>query len=519
MGPQELKLAVRTPLDEEGNPPFFSALEFCGREALSHLFNFQVTLLAENRRTFGFEQLLGQHIRLSLAGPGYERYFNGICNRFSQGASDNKYTRYRMELVPDLWRLTRQARCWVYLDQSVPEILDLVLAGISRVMAPNLLKECQRRTMCVQYRETDFNFVSRLMEEGGIYYQIALSETHHVLILKLSGPECVIPSLGNVVYTSARENFTSPDIIDSWEIVQELRSGRYCLLDHSFEMPRNDLYRQATLDQAIGGATVQTGKVNHSLCVDKSLEIMDVPGEYAKHHDCVTRGGSLDLEEFQKLFLDQDRTTKIRMQQEAVPILSIHGTSTNRSFAPGSKFSVVTWPEDKRAQRMGAEGDYFLTGVTHFCRQAGPTSGSDGSGWHYHNQFECIPLAVPFRPPRLTPKPFVPGDPDRHRRRVHRGRGNPHGRVRAGQSAIQLGPASPRSERPGTLVLGARSAGVGWPALGRLLLAARRPGGGHRIRRGRCGPTDHHRQRLQRPPTAALPVRRSGSQAFQRQEG
>jgi type VI secretion system secreted protein VgrG len=243
-----------------------------------------------------------------------------------------------------------------------------------------------------------------------IHYYFEHTDRGHTMVVTTPGRS--IPSTGEtVIYTSRRADASSLNIVDGWEVAQELRSGQYVLWDHSFELPRNHLQAQKSLAGAVGGDTVLVGKVPHILSVGDNgkLEIYDYPGEYAKRHDRFDKSGTEHIAELGKIFEDGDRTTTIRMQQEGVSALAIHGTGTAASLVPGYQFTLDTYPDDVRARCMGAEGSYLVTGVTHFCRQAAPTSGCDGPSWHYRNQFECIPVAVPFRPPRVTPKPFVQG--------------------------------------------------------------------------------------------------------------
>src|SRR5262249_20126451 len=142
---------------------------FTGTEAISQLFSFQLDLLAENRTEVPFHVLLGQPIAVRLDVPGGPtRYFHGLCSRFSQGGRDKHFTSYRLEMVPQFWVLTRKAQSRIFQHISVPEILKKVLDGLS--VEYQIQGNFHPRDFCVQYRETDFAFASRLMEEEGIYY-------------------------------------------------------------------------------------------------------------------------------------------------------------------------------------------------------------------------------------------------------------------------------------------------------------------------------------------------------------
>src|SRR5882672_1001702 len=162
-------IAVDTPL----GPHVLSLVGFTADEYVSQLFHFQLDLVAENTASVPFENLLGQSITVELGMGGQQprsekRFFNGICSRIVQGERDQDFTSFRMELVPKMWLLTRRAQSRIFQHLSVPDILKKVLAGLD--LAFQLQGTFHPRDFCVQYRETDFNFASRLMEEEGIFY-------------------------------------------------------------------------------------------------------------------------------------------------------------------------------------------------------------------------------------------------------------------------------------------------------------------------------------------------------------
>src|SRR5205823_5424627 len=171
-------MAVQTPLGADA----LLLVGFSGREAVSQLFSFQLDLVAENGTEVSFDKLLGQKIgvRLEVSGSN-SRYFHGICSSFSQGGRDATFTAYRMEVVPQLWLLTRRAQSRIFQHLSVPDILKKVLQGLDVTF--ELQGTYQPRDYCVQYRETAFNFASRLMEEEGIDYYFKHAEGGHTLVL------------------------------------------------------------------------------------------------------------------------------------------------------------------------------------------------------------------------------------------------------------------------------------------------------------------------------------------------
>src|SRR5262249_4391316 len=166
-------LAVTTPLGKDA----LLLERFVGTEAISELYHFRLELLAERGTAVPFDQLLGQKIAVELRPPrGTVRQIHGIVSRLTQGPQvrsaqgDVTFVRYRMEVVPRLWLWTKTVQSRIFQHISVADILKELLAGLKPDLSFELTGTYQPRNYCVQYRESDFAFVSRLMEEEGIYY-------------------------------------------------------------------------------------------------------------------------------------------------------------------------------------------------------------------------------------------------------------------------------------------------------------------------------------------------------------
>src|SRR5688572_2438775 len=140
-----------------------------GREAISELFDFELELLAENSKNIAFDKVLGQKVTVTFLLPdNKKRFLSGICNRVSQGDRDSTFTTYHMSVVPRPWLLTKRSQSRIFQYQTVPDILKKVFEGHD--VSFELQGSFEKRDFCVQYRETDFHFASRLMEEEGIFY-------------------------------------------------------------------------------------------------------------------------------------------------------------------------------------------------------------------------------------------------------------------------------------------------------------------------------------------------------------
>ena len=169
------QMQVVTPLGKDA----LLLVGFSGTEAISQLFRFQLSLLAENKTEVAFAKLLGQKVTVLFPKP--DRHFCGIVSRISQGDRDQTFTGYSLEIVPQFWLLTRKAQSRIFQHLSVPDILKKVLAGLD--VRYSIEGTFEPRDYCVQYRETDFNFASRLMEEEGIFYYFEHSANGHKLVV------------------------------------------------------------------------------------------------------------------------------------------------------------------------------------------------------------------------------------------------------------------------------------------------------------------------------------------------
>jgi type VI secretion system secreted protein VgrG len=391
-------LAVSTPL----GPDVFLLVGLTGHERISQLFNFQLELLAEDSAKVKFDKLLGQPVAVRLDLPNNKkRYFHGICSRVSQGgrSEGEVFTSYRMEVVPALWFLSKKVQSRIFQHISVPDILKKVLTGLK--VEFQIQGTFHPRDFCVQYQESDFNFVSRLMEEEGIFYFFKHSANGHVMVVAntpQSHPKYSQPSESNIIYEKVFGGNRPEERILEWEKMQELRSGKYTLWDHCFEQPHKHLEAEVLVQD-----DVMVGTVNHKLRVgdNTNLEIYEYPGEYAQRFDGVDKGGGERSQDIQRIFEDNKRTTKIRMQAETMAGVIIHADSTCRHLVSGYQFTLE--------RHWDADGDYVITGIQHSARFAVDyRSGSEGE-FEYSNRFTCIPAALVFRPYPVTMKPTVKG--------------------------------------------------------------------------------------------------------------
>ena len=342
-----------------------------GVESISRPFHFELGLLSEDPE-IDFTKIVGQPITitLDLHGANEPRYLHGHIRSFTQLRNRDGFAHYRAELVPWLWFLTQTTDCRIFQNKSVDEIIEQVCQDLGhRDLRSDLSGSYAKLEYCVQYRETDFAFVSRLMEHFGISYFFEHKKDKHVLVLVDSPakfPEC--PGQKKARYKEddrVTDLLADPGIITDLQLRQEVHSGKISYRDHNFERPPQ------TLEVAAKG----TIKVDYA-----SYEQYDYPGKY--------------------LVRDQGESlAKLRMQSLEARHLMISGSSTCRPFLPGYTFELTEHP------RPDANTKYLLLSVRHDLCAGGYTKDVAT----YTNCFVCIPAKAQLRPERLTPKPRVEG--------------------------------------------------------------------------------------------------------------
>jgi type VI secretion system secreted protein VgrG len=387
------RLVVKTPLGKDD----LLLNGFGGQEAISRLFSFRLECVAENTKKIPFDALLGQSITVEVTLPGNsKRYFNGICRRVAQGARDAVFTKHLLDVVPKFWLLSKKKQSRIFQHMSVPDILKKVLADLD--VKYELQGVFQPRDFCVQYRESDFDFASRLMEEEGIYYFFKHSSgAHQMVVANSPGSHADLPGKSSLIFEGVGGGSREEDRITAWEKSQELCSGKVTLWDFCFELPHKHLEAETFIQ-----ASVAAGKSSHKLKVanNDKLELYDYPGAYAQRFDGINKGGGEQTAELSKIFDDNVRTAEIRMQEQAAASVLVHGVSNVRHLVSGHKFTLE--------RHFDGDGPWVLHEIEHAASEAADVRSGNG-GFTYQNRFSCFPAALPFRPPRVTPKPTIVG--------------------------------------------------------------------------------------------------------------
>lgn len=334
-----------------------------GEEAISRLFSFELEL-ASPRRSIPPEALLGEPVSLGLRlASGARRHWHGIVSRLEWAGRDAEgLTAYRCQVVPALWRAGLGADCRIFQGQSALEIAsDLLGDAGAEVDASGVRGGGRRRDCCVQYGESALAFAQRLLEDEGIYYYFDHREGRARLILG-DDPAHHPPCPGQPTLQRTDRPGFSEDRLLSARILEEVHAGQVALTDYDFRSPAADLGR------ALAGRW--------------PFEDFQYPGGYDSGADGEARA-------------------RIRLEAHGCLARRLEGESDARALAAGHRFTLEGVPREAGA------GGWVVYSLRHQARQ--PLTEADEGAATYRNQLVAFPHRAAFRPPRVTPRPRIPG--------------------------------------------------------------------------------------------------------------
>ena len=343
-----------------------------GREAISELFSYDIEILSTDQAITA-ESMIGDKVTLWLmAETGKFRPIHGMVAQWRAGPVIIRDMRqYRAQVVPWLWYLEHSTDCRIFQNLSVPDIVEQVFKTFSFTDYEMSLSrgEYPKVEFCVQYRETALNFVSRLMEEVGIFYFFRHEESRHVMVIADKNASFKPLPEPELVYRPANAVGWSA-LVTGWEHNYEFRPGKWAQRDYNFETPSSDLTTNEKTLLKLRNAS--------------NFERFDYPGHYLQ------KGRGTEL-------------TKTLMQVEETAHHSVLGASTYTALDTGRRFTLSQHPIEKPSS------PYVLTSVRHRATDTSHLAHADREPCEYENNFEAVPYDVPYRPARLTEKPFVHG--------------------------------------------------------------------------------------------------------------
>jgi type VI secretion system secreted protein VgrG len=347
--------------------------EMTGIESISNLFEFDVTFHSKTQG-LSAKAMLGKPVTLKVEtedGAGV-RHFNGICTRFSSGGREGEFHLYTAKLRPWLWVASRRSDCKIFQKMKVPDIIKDVLGKYPYPFKDKLTGSYREWDYCVQYQETDLNFVMRLMEHEGIYFYFEHDDGVHTLVFADSiSSHSPLPGKSTIKYYGIdATTVADEEHFNSWSVREEVDPGKYYAIDYDFEKPKADL---------LVNQNKQMGHEN-----DK-WDQFEWPGGYVEHGD----GENYAHVRMEMLTAEQERTT---------------GTCTVRTMAPGYRFTL------ERCPRADQNREYLVVGSTYYFRdniRKSSWQGADDAIWEI--KASSHPTSIPYRAQLLTPKPRTTG--------------------------------------------------------------------------------------------------------------
>ncbi|MDR2766142.1 MAG: type VI secretion system tip protein VgrG [Holosporaceae bacterium] len=336
-----------------------------GREAISELFEFKIVFASKNK-ALDAEKAIGSKINIAIKSDSQERYIDGIVAEFSQGATETEneifLTEYAATIRPALWLLDLDKNCLMFQNKTAIDIIKKVLQDCGVKDVDDKTKSCGKvqREYCVQYDESSFNFISRLMEDEGIFYFFSHSKNKHTLVLADAASAYEkMPKTPKMGFTKNRREILQLGKVFNTSMTTAVRTGSYASADYNYTISQTKLYSK--LDTKW-----------------KGLVYYEYPGCFGKAKE-------------------GDDLSKLRVQLFEANHCLLKASSTAANVTAGFSFEIFDHHVDKfNSEYVALEASHFL-------------NFSSSSGYVYRNDFQAFEKGVEFRAPRRALKPRIYG--------------------------------------------------------------------------------------------------------------
>jgi type VI secretion system secreted protein VgrG len=371
-------IRIKTPLADET----FVVLAFTGTESICKPFLFDLRLASQSP-DIACEQLIGKNVTVAIrSGDRTERFFNGIIIAFAPAVAgpNEGCHEYAAVMAPALWKLTQCYDCRIFQDLTVPQIIAEVLgtagSGTKKIKTPiDFRMETgthPKREFCMQYNESDYDFIGRLCEDEGLFYFFEHQNDKHIIVFgdkpsnhkpHAQGPRqtiCFQRTLGALF---------DKEVVTGLQPQNRLTVAAFTTREYNFRWPTN---------------AMQVARATQQPNPNSEGERYEYPGGYDTEADGAPRALA-------------------RIQEQDARLCAIFGSGNCRSFCPGYLFTL----KDFLIASMNGK-EYLLTSVTHEAIQA--LDSGAGEADSYANEFVCMAHAIAYRPQRRTPKPVMAGN-------------------------------------------------------------------------------------------------------------
>ncbi len=342
-------------------------------ERMSQPFHGELTLFSE-KPDLDADEILGKPLAVSLDTGHFVRHFHGLVTEFEQTGYQERFHEYRAVVRSWLWFLTRTADCRIFQGKSVPEIFKAVCQQAGFHDLQMRLGSYSPLEYCVQYRETDFNFLSRLLEQEGIFYFFEHSADKHVLVLTDDVGKCrptggyeSVPFYPAAGADTRRER----DHLRSWSVQKTFQTGNFATREYNFQAPSPIL--------------AGTASVSRKHDADK-FEVFDFPSDTPQ----LTSAGV-------------ERVAKLRIQELQSSQMLVRGGGDAAGLAVGSVFKLAGHP------RKTYNIEYLITSTSIELVSDSYHAAGGATGTEFSVAVEAVDVREPYRPARVTPKPLIQG--------------------------------------------------------------------------------------------------------------
>jgi type VI secretion system secreted protein VgrG len=366
-------MTLKSDLGDKLQPASFS-----GSEQLGQLFSYHLKVFSGDSEV-ELRPLLGSSMTVTFATDDYTRHFNGIVAEISQTGfesfSGKRQAEYALTLVPKPWLLLHKVDCRIYLKKSVPDIVKEVLTeiGYSDVKL-SLSGSYEKREYCVQYRESCFNFISRLMEQEGIYYFFQHREGVHTMVLADAlGAHAATDGHAELPYQpqSGASKASTEAAITEFATARSVQTIKYSLTDYDPMSPKKSLLALDSISNADG---------NHPV---PKLDSFDYPGDHLS-----TDAGK--------------HYAQVRLEASNVAQSLCTGATNVCGVLTGALFKLTKFPRKELNQ------EYLVVGSTVHIENAAEVSGQQG-GDQFFCHFSVIQSRQPFRSMQTAVRPTIAG--------------------------------------------------------------------------------------------------------------
>ncbi|QIL80764.1 type VI secretion system tip protein VgrG [Diaphorobacter sp. HDW4A] len=359
-----------------------------GSEQISRLFEYRVRLISESQG-ISAKSLLGKDMSIEVdltteKNGGGKRFLSGQVTQFTYIGRDGDFYSYESVLRPWLWHATRRSDFKIFQFKKVPDIIKEVLGPYGFSIEDKLSGEYREWAYIVQYGETDFNFVSRIMEQEGIYTFYEHHQGSHTLVLADDiGSHSPLPNGPSTIpyYPGSRAvHVHDEDFLDGWSFAEDIASGHFAADDYDFEKPKAYL---ETRQQQPAGHT------------EDSRELYDWPGGYTQ-------------------MADGENYARVRIEQQKAQREVVQGEGNARNIAPGYLFTFSKYPRaDQNKEYLIESAHYRFEENVRRSDGAGGSGASKRAGTDspttYRISFNAVPKSTAYRSQRITPKPHTTG--------------------------------------------------------------------------------------------------------------